>query len=173
MNNTLGPKDSGGKVVQGVLSGQGPVYSLNGNLVSVAARRGETGGTYGVIEAVVPPGVGTPMHIHTREEEGFLVIEGELEFEVDGRGLTATRGSFLHLPKGRPHGYVNRATQPAKVICLFVPGGFEGFFEEGGEPVDDLDLAVRSPSPADPRKLQTIGKKYGMEVVSGQMGHVL
>jgi hypothetical protein len=81
--------------------------------------------------------------------------------------MTATAGSFLHLPKGRPHGYVNRSPRPANVLCVFVPGGFEKFFEEGGDPVEDLEQAVASPRPADPVKLEAVARRFGMEVTGG------
>jgi mannose-6-phosphate isomerase-like protein (cupin superfamily) len=54
------------------------------------ATREVTDGRYGIWKAVVPPGSGTPPHRHTREEEGFYVIEGEVAIYVDGRRVTAT-----------------------------------------------------------------------------------
>ena len=40
----------------------------------------ETDGGYFLVEAIVPPGGGPPLHTQTREEEAFYVLEGELTF---------------------------------------------------------------------------------------------
>jgi quercetin dioxygenase-like cupin family protein len=38
--------------------------------------RDDTGGQYGLVEILVPPGVDTPWHIHPEEEEWFYVLKG-------------------------------------------------------------------------------------------------
>ena len=162
---TMGPTHS--LVTRGVLSGRGPVYSVAGNLVSVLARRERTGGAYGLIETIVAPGVGAPMHTHSREDEAFYVIEGELEFKLNGLRATGASGAFLHMPKDQPHGYVNHTTVPARVICVYTPGGCEGFFEEAGEPVSDVAQGLAAPRPADPRRLTLIASRYGMSIIGG------
>ena len=156
-----------GLVTHGVLSRRGLVYSLAGNLVSVLARRERTGGAYGLIEAIVPSGVGAPMHTHSREDEAFYVIEGELEFDINGMRATGASGAFLHISRDRPHGYVNWTNVPARVICVYTPGGCEGFFEEAGEPVGDVAQAVATPRPADPQRLTSIAARYGMNIIGG------
>jgi uncharacterized RmlC-like cupin family protein len=105
------------------------------------------------------------MHTHSREDEAFYVIEGELEFDIDGMRATGASGAFLHMPRDRPHGYVNWTNVPARVICVYTPGGCEGFFEEAGEPVGDVAQAVATPRPADPQRLTSIATRYGMSII--------
>jgi mannose-6-phosphate isomerase-like protein (cupin superfamily) len=59
------------------------------------ATAAETGGSFSLWEAVVPPGKGAPPHTHTREDETFYVLSGELiiEFE-DAPHRVAPGGSF-------------------------------------------------------------------------------
>ncbi len=49
-------------------------------------------GQYALWEAIVPPGGGPPPHTHSREEEGFYVLEGEITFYVEGQPFVATAG---------------------------------------------------------------------------------
>jgi quercetin dioxygenase-like cupin family protein len=158
-------RDLSGLARRGILSGQGPDYSLAGNLVSILAGEETTGGAYGMIEAIVPPGVGAPMHIHHREDEGFHILDGELDFQLDGVRIAGVTGSCLHLPRGVSHGYINRAARPARVICIYAPGGCEGFFVEGGEVVDDVGLAIAAPRPPDAARVAAVASRYGLEIL--------
>ena len=45
----------------------------------------QTDGQYFLVEAVVPPGGGPPLHVQTREEEAFYILEGTLTFYGAGR----------------------------------------------------------------------------------------
>jgi quercetin dioxygenase-like cupin family protein len=49
-----------------------------------------TAGKLTVFEATMPGGFSPPRHIHTREDEVFLVQDGEVCFDVDGE-LTSLR----------------------------------------------------------------------------------
>ncbi len=69
--------------------------------------------------------------------------------------------------RDRPHGYVNCTNVPARVICVYTPGGCEGFFEEAGELVGDVAQAVATPQPADPQRLTSIAARYGMSIIGG------
>jgi hypothetical protein len=48
------------------------------------ATAAETAGTFSLWEAVVPPGAGPPPHTHSREDEAFYVLSGEIAMEFDG-----------------------------------------------------------------------------------------
>ena len=54
------------------------------------ATAAETGGSFSLWEAVVPPGAGAPPHTHAREDEAFYVLSGELIIESEGEP-TASR----------------------------------------------------------------------------------
>ena len=58
-----------------------------------------------------------------------------MEFITGGVTTRATAGSLVRIPKGVLRDYKNVGPKPARVLVLFAPGGFEGFFEEVGEPV--------------------------------------
>jgi len=87
------------------------------------ATGAQTNGTYFAMEGLVPPDSGPPPHIHHSQDETFYVVEGQVDIAMGDRVILASRGDFVHIAKGTPHGFVNRTGTTAKVILTFVPAG--------------------------------------------------
>jgi quercetin dioxygenase-like cupin family protein len=149
------PADSGDRYW-----GPGDVYRF---LITGA----ETGGAYFVMEAIVPPGGGPPPHVHRDEDETFYVAEGECDFLLGDRTITAGPGDFVNVPRGSVHRFQNTGDVPARLILTFTPANIEHFFMETLERVldpeqpmpDDMDAIVARYAEAAPR--------YGMEFLVG------
>jgi len=62
-----------------------------------------TAGKLSVFQATMPEGFSPPRHIHTREDEVFLVIDGEVCFDIDGELQLAGPGASVYMPRGVPH----------------------------------------------------------------------
>jgi quercetin dioxygenase-like cupin family protein len=69
--------------VMHVPTDQGITKWVSGDVYTVKATAGNTGGALGFIEATVPPGRGSSPHAHSSETEAFYLLSGELEF-LDG-----------------------------------------------------------------------------------------
>ena len=83
---------------------EGEAFWLLGMLQTIKIGAGDTGGAYGLVEIVVPEGLGSPWHVHPEEDEWFYVLEGELTFWVGDTRTYLKAGSFAFGPKGRaPH----------------------------------------------------------------------
>ena len=98
-------------------------------------------------------------------DEYFHVIEGEYEFTLDGKPTKAPAGTFIHVPKGVVHGFMNKSDRPAKVADFHTPGGFEAFFEECGAPA--TDRTSRPPAPTGPPDLAFVTAlfdRHGMDL---------
>ncbi len=67
--------------------------------------------------ATFPPGTFVPPHIHPTQDEYIYMLEGRLDFMLDGADEAARPGDLVRLPLGKPHGIFNKSDQPAK--CLF------------------------------------------------------
>ncbi len=78
-----------------------------GTLSLVKASQESTDGHMAVIEMIAPPGFGSPLHVHHREDEWFYVIEGELTVWVDGEVIQVPAGSF-RIRSSRPSAHVRR-----------------------------------------------------------------
>ncbi len=106
------------------------------------ATGADTSGSYFLMEARVPPGGGPPPHVQTREDEGFYVLEGTLTFWADGREVEAGPGTFLNIPTGCKHNFLNRTEEDARMLILFAPAGIEGMFSKmGAEPERYVEIA--------------------------------
>jgi len=71
-------------------------------------------------------------HRHTREDEAWYVIEGELSFEVGEQRAIAGPGTFVYAPRDVPHSF--KVTKvPARYLILFSPAGIESLFSEVAE----------------------------------------
>jgi hypothetical protein len=113
-------------------------------------------------EAIVPPGGGPPPHVHSREEEGFYILEGEITFQVGEKRIVATAAMFANMPVGTPHSFKNESGKPAKMLISVAPAGLEGMFFEIGVPVAQGATSAPPPTKAEIEKLLEIATKYGI-----------
>ena len=115
------------------------------------------------VELTAFPQNGPPPHIHLREDESFLVLDGEFSVLLGERTLTAGQGAFVHIPKGTLHTYKNIGSTPGRIIILLTPGGFERLWEELGEPATQLT----TPPPVDAgviEKLIALAPNYHLQI---------
>jgi quercetin dioxygenase-like cupin family protein len=115
----------------------------------------ESGGAYFAMEALVPPGGGPPPHIHTREDETFYLLEGNVEFLLGDRTVVAGPGDFVNVPRGTVHRFQNTGTETARLLLTFTPAGIEHWFEE------TLDRAPNEVRPEDtPDNIEEVAARY-------------
>jgi quercetin dioxygenase-like cupin family protein len=143
---------------------QGCTVSLVGDVYRFLATGEDTNGKYTLIEALVGPGGGPPPHVHSREEEGFYILEGEITFNINGERVVATAGMFANMPVGTPHGFKNESNKPAKMLVSVAPAGLEKMFMEIGVPLAEGATTALSPTREDIEKLLAIAPKYGIEI---------
>ncbi|HEX8463445.1 MAG TPA: cupin domain-containing protein, partial [Abditibacterium sp.] len=97
-----------------------------------ALSPGETGGLL-VGEIEVDAGFGPPPHVHTAEDEVFLVSEGRFEFWTGDGRFEAGPGTLVYGPRDLPHTWRALGETPGRVWAWVLPGeGFQAFFEAYG-----------------------------------------
>jgi len=109
-----------------------------------------------------PPMSGPPRHVHSREDELFYVLEGELVFELDGERRTARTGDTVYLRRGVVHAYQNFTQSNARLLIATTPGAFSGFFVE-------LSAATPLGGLPSPEKLDSIAANYGITMLGPPM----
>jgi mannose-6-phosphate isomerase-like protein (cupin superfamily) len=82
-----------------------------------------------VIEEIVPPGVGAPLHRHSREDEISYVIEGTFRIWRGDDVFDVGPGGIALLPRHQVHSFKNIGTAPGRLLTVILPAGFEHFFE--------------------------------------------
>jgi quercetin dioxygenase-like cupin family protein len=123
------------------------------------ATGADTAGSFSLWEAVFPPGRGAPPHTHTREDEAFYVLSGELvvEFEGESAPRRLAPGGFFFGARGRRHAVRNVGDEPARVLVLCTPScGLDRMFGE-------LDAAGAAGMP-EFAKLTAIAARYGVTI---------
>src|SRR5579862_2348545 len=94
----------------------------------------ETAGRLLIFEASTPPAGGPPPHVHVNDAETYFVLEGEYQVTLDEETLTARAGDLVFIPPGVLHTYANRTHAAARMLTIFAPAGFEGYFRAVGQP---------------------------------------
>lgn len=143
-----------------------PVYSVVGDRYTFLLTGAQTDGAYFVFEAFVPPGGGSPPHVHHREDEAFHVIDGEFEFNVAGAPIRVKAGESIFGRRDIPHFFRNVGSSPGRMIITVTPAGLEHFFAEIGTPLRSRQEAPTPPSPEDIAKLMQALPKYGLELTN-------
>ena len=87
------------------------------------------------IETESPAGAQAPMHVHHREDETLLVLEGDVTVFVGRQRFDLSAGGFTFLPRGIAHAYYVRSAS-ARWLVTLSPAGFERFFVEVGRPIE-------------------------------------
>jgi quercetin dioxygenase-like cupin family protein len=112
------------------------------------ASAGSTGGQLTVITLSVDGG--RPRHTHTREDESIYLFSGLLEAECVGEEFEAGPGSFVFLPRQRPHTF-RSVGGTARGLLIITPGGLERYF-------DALCAALKT---SDSSQVRAVQAEYG------------
>lgn len=118
--------------------GEGEQLRVLVDNITVKVDKSETGGLFTVVETNNEPDAGVPPHYHTNEDEFFYVVEGEVEFMVNGETIIARDGDSVYGPRNIPHAY--RFLKQTKMLVTIVPGGFEEMFREVHNMADQSNL---------------------------------
>ena len=144
--------------------GEGRTIAVVGDVYRFLATGEDTNGKYALWEAIVLPGGGPPPHVHSREEEGFYILEGEITFTIAGKQVVATAGMFANMPVGTPHSFKNESRHPAKMLISVAPAGLEKMFFEVAVPVPQGATTAPPPTKEEIEKLLAVAPKYGIEI---------
>ncbi|MBM4071152.1 MAG: cupin domain-containing protein [Planctomycetes bacterium] len=143
---------------------EGRTIAVVGDIYRFLATGEDTNGKYALWEAIVPPGGGPPPHVHSREEEGFYILEGEMTFQLDAERIVAKAGMFANMPVGTPHSFKNESGKPARMLISVAPAGLEKMFFEFGVPLASNATTAARPTKEEIEKLLAIAPRYGIEI---------
>jgi quercetin dioxygenase-like cupin family protein len=144
--------------------GEGEAIWVLGFLTTIKSTSESTAGGVAVIEHLGPRGAGSPLHVHSRDDEWFYVLDGELTFWVGGETTVAPAGTFVYGPRGIPHTFlVSSAT--ARFLLVAEPAGFERFIREIGEPAAAAEIPPAPSEPPDVAAIAVAAAEFGIEIV--------
>jgi quercetin dioxygenase-like cupin family protein len=143
---------------------EGRTIALLGDVYRFLATGKDTNGKYATFEVIVRPGGGAPQHVHSREEECFYILDGEITLGAGSERIAATAGTFINLPIGVPHSFKNESDKHAKMLITVAPAGFEEMFFEVGVPLAEGSAFALPPTDEEIKKLMNVAAKYGIEI---------
>jgi mannose-6-phosphate isomerase-like protein (cupin superfamily) len=107
------------------------------------------------VEHPFPVGAHVPPHLHTREDEYSIVTEGQIGFRSGDREVVLGPGGYITKPRGELHTMWNAGPEPARMIEVISPAGFEHFFRE----MADLTAARPPQLP----EVMALADRYGLQ----------
>lgn len=152
------PVSPGGLAWRIIPPAQGNPVSAFGTIIRFHLGGGGTSGAYSLGLATTPPGVAPPLHVHTRDDEIFIVISGELSFHTPDGWRDVEPGTVVYMPKGVPHTLRNRGPGPSQHWVLTAPSGFEEFYARAG-------ALLAAPGPPDREALGRTAAEYGYTII--------
>ena len=90
-----------------------------------------TGGMFSMVEHPLPPrALGSPLHSHRNEDEYSYILEGRVGVQLGEEVLVAGPGDLVFKPRGEMHAFWNAGDEPARLLEIISPAGFENYFRE-------------------------------------------
>ena len=143
-SKVVGPRD--GKA--GFLGSIGVRFMIDG---------GEAGERFSLVEHPMPArALAAPLHRHTREDEYSYVLEGRMGALLGDDVLFASPGDLVFKPRNQWHTFWNAGDEPARILEIISPAGFERFFAEL------VDLG--GVGAAAPGTLAELCARYGLDI---------
>jgi len=133
-----------------------PSFVGGGSFV-IKAAADQTGGKFAAVEFWGPKGFGSPIHVHSDDDEFFVVLEGEVRFRLGDEDVDVGPRSFVYGPRGVAHGFTMNS-DTARVLLFFGPAGVEEFFREAAAYV----ATVPPGEPPDPKTMGEIAARHGL-----------
>ena len=150
-------REQGGTRRRVVRPGEGRVGDLGAISVEFKLDGADTGGALAIVEHEFGVGALVSPHRHTFEDEFSIVTKGRIGFRTGDHEVVLGVGGYIAKPRGEVHAMWNAGDEPARMIEVISPAGFERFFHE----VADRSAA----GDTDPERGRALADSFGLEVV--------
>jgi mannose-6-phosphate isomerase-like protein (cupin superfamily) len=118
---------------------------------------GESGGAFSLVEHPMSArALGAPLHRHSREDEYSYVVQGRVGALLGDDVLVGSAGDLIFKPRHQWHTFWNAGDEPARILEIISPAGFEKYFAEL--------VALGGSTKAAAAELRALAQRYGLEV---------
>ncbi len=158
MAKVVGPRD--GRL--GFLGSIGVRFMLGGD---------ESGGGFSLVEHPMSArALAAPLHKHTLEDEYSYIIRGKVGALLGEEVLVGGPGDLIFKPRNQWHTFWNAGDEPASILEIISPAGFEKFFEElsdrGGvgqvPPEEMMELCARFQLEMQPESIPSLVERFSL-----------
>jgi quercetin dioxygenase-like cupin family protein len=152
-------------------AGAGPQGWLGGLGIRFMIPGAESNGGFSLVEhPLAPRALAAPLHRHAREDEYSIVLSGKVGALLGDEVVYGTAGDLIFKPRGQWHTFWNAGDEPARLLEIISPAGFERYFEElialfrDGKPVPEqiAPIAERYGLDIDPSSIPSLCARYGL-----------
>ena len=117
----------------------------------------DAGNRFAVVEHPMSArALASPLHRHTREDEYSYVVEGRVGALLGEEVVIGEPGDLIFKPRNQWHTFWNAGDEPARLLEIISPAGFERFFAELVE--------LGGVTQADPETLASLCERYELEM---------
>ncbi len=165
ISSTSHPNEASAKhadIVVTALS-EAPLMRAFGHEVKFLLNGRQTNGRITMFLDNAPPGLGSPLHYHEREDEWFYVLEGRPAFYRNGRWEEVSPGSAVFVPRRTLHAFKNVGATTLRLLVTLSPAGFDDWFAECAEEFQHSDGP-------DMKHIAALAAGLGMHFVEGENG---
>jgi mannose-6-phosphate isomerase-like protein (cupin superfamily) len=136
---------------------EGKAGSLGGIGVRFMIDGADAGERFSLVEHPMPPrALAAPLHRHNNEDEYSFVLEGQLGALLGDDVVVAGPGDLVYKPRNQWHTFWNPGDEPARILEIISPAGFERFFDE----LVDMGGAMN----AEPAQFGALAARYNLDV---------
>lgn len=135
---------------------EGEKLSVLGTELRFLCLPDQTDKAWSLMEAVLPKDAGPPPHEHPWDE-GYYIVEGEVQFVLGDQTRLVKAGDFLYAPGGTVHAFKGASERPARILVFDAPAAAEGFFR-------DIHREVKA-YPGDLAKVPEIGQRHNFRFI--------
>jgi quercetin dioxygenase-like cupin family protein len=161
------PRESAVQVLDAVsvATGTGEARWWFGMLAEIKATSADTGGQFTVVEVTCGHNYQGVRHVHHHEDEGFWLLDGQMDLEVGGNHTLMHVGDYAFGPRNIPHAF-SAGPAGCRVLFILTPGGFENLIMATSMPAAARTVPPPSDEVPDFAALSVILAKFGGEIVA-------
>ena len=124
----------------------------------------ESGGGFSLVEHHMPPKtLAAPLHRHSQEDEYSYILEGKIGALLGDEVIYGGPGDLIFKPRNQWHTFWNAGDEPARILEIISPGGFEKAFLEMHALGEELS----------PETMGAIGNRFGVDVDFKNTGPII
>ena len=142
-----------------------------GILLSQMAGTTDNNGAFDFVISKMRRGTEPPPHVHSREDEFFYVLSGEMRAYVDGEVFTVTAGECMFLPRRTPHAWLI-TSEEIHTICVVTPGGFTDALNQMSAPAERMEVPTDANTVtyanADLTETIKVHARYGVRLLTAE-----
>jgi mannose-6-phosphate isomerase-like protein (cupin superfamily) len=133
-----------------------------GGLAVIKLDGEATDGEYALLDELMPKGSEAYLHVHSREDETFVVVDGEVTFTIGEQTVVATSGAVVSARRGVPHAF-RVESETARFLSFIRPAGLENAIRELSPPATTRTLPPTPIERPSIERMRKLGADYGID----------